>query len=102
MIKVQINICHKNCFYITYIYDLPNWLGCLQCWAIEFGIDSLRSDCTFYFSASNNPPPPLVDLEGLNELFIVGGAGDVNLDAIDPWESGNLFYLFKKGTFKEL
>ncbi len=42
----------------------------------------------FSFSASNNPPPPLVDLEGLNELFIVGGAGDVNLDAIDPWESG--------------
>jgi transcription factor SOX4/11/12 (SOX group C) len=39
--------------------------------------------------ASNNPPPPLVDLEGLNELFIVGGAGDVNLDAIDPWESGS-------------
>lgn len=41
-------------------------------------------------SASNTvPPPPLVDLEGLNELFIVGGAGDVNLDAIDPWESGS-------------
>ena len=30
-----------------------------------------------------------MDLEGLNELFIVGGAGDVNLDAIDPWESGS-------------
>ena len=59
--------------------------------AFEFGIDSLISDRNFYFSASNNPPPPLVDLEGLNELFIVGGAGDVNLDAIDPWESGNLF-----------
>lgn len=40
--------------------------------------------------ASNTvPPPPLVDLEGLNELFIAGGAGDVNLDAIDPWESGS-------------
>ena len=34
-------------------------------------------------------PTPLVDLEGLNELFIAGGAGDVNLDAIDPWESGS-------------
>ena len=43
----------------------------------------------FFVSASNTvPPPPLVDLEGLNELFIAGGAGDVNLDAIDPWESG--------------
>merc|ERR1712223_49215 len=41
-------------------------------------------------NASNTvPPPPLVDLEGLNELFIAGGAGDVNLDAIDPWESGS-------------
>jgi len=41
-------------------------------------------------TASNTvPPPPLVDLEGLNELFIAGGAGDVNLDAIDPWESGS-------------
>ena len=36
-----------------------------------------------------NNPAPLVDLEGLNELFIAGGAGDVNLDAIDPWESGS-------------
>lgn len=32
---------------------------------------------------------PLVDLEGLIEPFIAGGAGDVNLDAIDPWESGS-------------
>ena len=86
---MQVNICHKNFFVTNDIWF--NWLGCLQGWASEFGIDSLRSDCTFYFSASNNPPPPLVDLEGLNELFIVGGAGDVNLDAIDPWESGNSF-----------
>lgn len=38
----------------------------------------------------NQQTQPLVDLEGLNELFIAGDvAGDVNLDAIDPWESGS-------------
>jgi len=38
----------------------------------------------------------LVDLEGLNELFIAGSNGDVNLDALEPtsnvidtWESGS-------------
>jgi len=41
-------------------------------------------------------PESLVDLEGLNELFIAGSNGDVNLDALEPtsnvidtWESGS-------------
>lgn len=38
---------------------------------------------------NNAPAIPLVDMEGLNELFIAGAAADVNLDAIDPWESGS-------------
>ena len=84
--KIQINICHKNSFNLL--------IGWNACNAKPLNLVLTAWDLTvlfFYFSASNNPPPPLVDLEGLNELFIVGGAGDVNLDAIDPWESGNSF-----------